>query len=74
MTLFLAQSIVVNTSFKWGYAASQVLVSGTFTGWKDHIPLKRIGNEFTTIVVLAFLMITDRDRDCLEEFITTNTL
>mmetsp|Transcript_26489 Transcript_26489/g.23453 ORF Transcript_26489/g.23453 Transcript_26489/m.23453 type:complete len:242 (-) Transcript_26489:329-1054(-) len=42
----------VNTSFKWTYGGSSVLLTGTFTGWKDHIPLQKVGNEFNTILRL----------------------
>lgn len=51
--LALNVSIVVNTSFKWSYGGSQVLVTGSFTGWKDHVPLQKVGNEFSTILVIS---------------------
>jgi len=43
---------LINTSFKWTYGGNSVFVTGTFTGWKDHVSLQKIGNEFNTILRL----------------------
>jgi len=43
---------LINTSFKWTYGGNSVFVTGTFTGWKDHVPLQKVGNEFNTILRL----------------------
>lgn len=47
-------SIVVNTSFKWTHGGNNVFLTGTFTGWTDHYPLQKVGNEFTGILVIFF--------------------
>jgi len=43
---------LVNTSFKWNHGGNTVFLTGTFTGWKDHYPLQKVGNEFTGILRL----------------------
>ena len=43
--------IVVNTYFRWNCGGNNVMLTGTFTGWKDHIPLQKVGQEFSTILV-----------------------
>ena len=43
---------MVNTSFKWAHGGNTVFLTGTFTGWKDHYPLQKNGNEFTGILVI----------------------
>lgn len=47
------ESNLINTSFKWTYGGNSVFVTGTFTNWKDHVPLQKVGNEFNTILRLA---------------------
>lgn len=42
---------MVNTSFKWTHGGNTVFLTGTFTAWKDHYPLQKVGNEFTGILV-----------------------
>lgn len=43
---------LVNTSFKWAHGGNSVFLTGTFTGWTDHYPLQKVGNEFTGILRL----------------------
>jgi len=43
---------LVNTSFKWTHGGNTVFLTGTFTAWKDHYPLQKVGNEFTGILRL----------------------
>ena len=38
--------------FRWNYEGTEVYVTGTFTGWRDHIKLQKIGNEFSVILPL----------------------
>ena len=38
--------------FKWNYEGTEVYVTGTFTGWLDHIKLQKSGNEFSVILPL----------------------
>jgi hypothetical protein len=49
--------LVINTSFKWAYGGHQVFVTGTFTGWKDHIPLQKVGNDYFNAIVVRSIMI-----------------
>lgn len=42
----------INTLFRWNYEGNEVYVTGTFTGWKDHIKLQQNGNEFMAILAL----------------------
>jgi len=44
---------LVNTSFKWAFGGHTVAITGTFTNWKDHVPLQKVGNEFSVIMRLA---------------------
>lgn len=39
--------------FRWNYEGKEVYVTGTFTGWKDHIKLEKNGNEFIAILPLS---------------------
>lgn len=42
----------MNTTFRWIYGGEQVYVTGSFTNWKNHIILTKIGREFSTIIRL----------------------
>ena len=48
---WIKMTLVVNTSFKWNFGGHTVLLTGTFTNWKDHIPLQKVGHEFNVILV-----------------------
>eukprot|EP01017_Pseudomicrothorax_dubius_P007552 TRINITY_DN12358_c0_g1_i3.p1 TRINITY_DN12358_c0_g1~~TRINITY_DN12358_c0_g1_i3.p1 ORF type:complete len:289 (-),score=43.03 TRINITY_DN12358_c0_g1_i3:36-902(-) len=45
-------NVPVNTEFKWPFGGETVYLTGTFTFWRDHIPMQRNGDEFTTILKL----------------------
>ncbi|KAA0174119.1 hypothetical protein FNF27_04340 [Cafeteria roenbergensis] len=38
--------------FKWAHGGSEVYVTGTFTGWRDHKRMHRSGHDFTYIAML----------------------
>jgi hypothetical protein len=42
----------MNTLFKWNNGGETVFVTGTFTLWKNHIALQKVGSEFSTIIVI----------------------
>lgn len=45
-------SLVWNAIFRWPFGGESVFVTGTFTHWKNPIPLTKVGNEFNLILAL----------------------
>lgn len=41
----------INTTFRWPFLAQKVFITGSFTNWKNFIPMKKIGQEFEIILV-----------------------
>mmetsp|Transcript_531 Transcript_531/g.1255 ORF Transcript_531/g.1255 Transcript_531/m.1255 type:complete len:274 (-) Transcript_531:1021-1842(-) len=46
------KKISINTVFTWNFGGTGVYITGDWDGWKKQIPLRRSGNEFTTIIPL----------------------
>lgn len=46
------RNVSVNTVFTWNFGGAGVYITGDWDGWKKQIPLRRSGNEFTTIIPL----------------------
>jgi len=46
------RNVYVNTVFTWNFGGAGVYITGDWDGWKKQIPLRRSGNEFTTIIPL----------------------
>eukprot|EP01017_Pseudomicrothorax_dubius_P018227 TRINITY_DN2023_c0_g1_i3.p1 TRINITY_DN2023_c0_g1~~TRINITY_DN2023_c0_g1_i3.p1 ORF type:complete len:261 (-),score=32.28 TRINITY_DN2023_c0_g1_i3:312-1094(-) len=42
----------VLVGFRWSKGGSEVLLTGTFTNWTDHIPMERQGDEFIQVLRL----------------------
>ena len=40
-----------NVEFRWNHQGDEVLLTGSFTDWKNHIRMERVEDEFRYIMV-----------------------
>ena len=54
----------INTIFKWKFGGNNVFITGTMTGWKNHIEMSKIKNEFECLLV-CYIYFRESNQVCI---------